>query len=96
MGNLFVHDLGGTVTWEGQISMTTELTLPSSKTVSLGGLIALTNGDALEWFDKEFEPLVSDVEKAGVSALKYADNEFIPAVNTEQQDTIDRNARKVD
>lgn len=29
-------------------------------------------------------------------ALKYSDGEFIPAVNTEQQDTIDGNARKVD
>ena len=30
------------------------------------------------------------------SALKFVNGEFIPAVNTEQQDTIDGNARKVE
>ena len=30
------------------------------------------------------------------TALKFVSGEFIPAVNTEQQDTIDGNARKVD
>ena len=88
MNNLFVAGLSGTVSWEGELTMTTQLTLPSSKTVSLGGLIALTNGDALEWFENELG------EKH--PALKYADGEFIPVVNTEQQDTIDGNARKVD
>jgi hypothetical protein len=30
------------------------------------------------------------------SALKFVNGEFMPAVNTEQHDTIDGNARKVD
>jgi hypothetical protein len=88
MANLFVEGLGGTVTWEGELTMNTQITLPSSKTISLGGLIAQTNGDALEWFENELG------EKH--PALKYVAGEFIPAVNTEQHDTIDGNARKVD
>ena len=88
VGDLFVKELGGTVTWEGDLAMNTQLFLSNDSRPTLAGLIALTNGDALEWFENELGKKHP--------ALKYVAGEFIPAVNTEQHDTIDGNARKVD
>lgn len=47
--NELVHE-GITYRWSGELTETSALLVEGAPDTTFGGLVAMTNGDALEWF----------------------------------------------
>lgn len=59
MNKINAPEYGGTWTWSGELTPETEITLANGKKVLYSRIIAMTNGEVLEWFDEN----MSQVEK---------------------------------